>query len=54
VITRLGPRLLFVDPDGRFHPLGEMRGWALPSPDGKRVVFTDSNVAANAILVKRP
>ncbi len=54
VTTSLGPRLLFVEPDGRFHPLGGMRGWALPSPDGKRVVFTDSNVAANAILVKRP
>jgi serine/threonine protein kinase len=52
--TSLGSRCVFVDPDGRFHPLGEMQGWALPSPDGKRVVFTDSNVAANAILVEVP
>ena len=46
-------RQLFVHPDGAFHVLGAIQGWLVPSPDGKHVAFSDSNVASNAWIMTR-
>ncbi|MBV9501071.1 MAG: serine/threonine-protein kinase [Acidobacteriaceae bacterium] len=53
VDTSIGNRLLYVYWDGRFQPLGEIQGWAVPSPDGHRVAFLDRIVATNAWLIER-
>jgi hypothetical protein len=45
--------LLFVYLDGRFRPLGDIQGWAVPSPDGRRVAFLDRIVATNAWIIDR-
>lgn len=51
--TTIGNRLLYVYLDGRFHSLGDIQGWAVPSPDGHRVAFLDRIVATNAWLIDR-
>lgn len=51
VDTTVGNRLLYVYPDGRFDPLGDIQGWAVPSPDGWHVAFLDRIVATNAWLI---
>lgn len=48
-----GNRLLFVYPNGRFRSLGDIQGWGVPSPDGRRVAFLDRIVATNAWLIER-
>ncbi len=53
VETTVGNRLLYVYLDGRFHSLGDIQGWAVPSPDGRRVAFLDRIVATNAWIIKR-
>lgn len=45
--------MLYVYPDGRFDPLGDIQGWAVPSPDGRTVAFLDRIVATNAWLMER-
>jgi Tol biopolymer transport system component len=46
-----GNRLLYVYLDGRFRPLGDIQGWAVPSPDGRRVAFLDRMIATNAWMI---
>jgi len=45
--------MLYVYLDGRFDPLGDIQGWAVPSPDGRHVAFLDRIVATNAWLMER-
>jgi Tol biopolymer transport system component len=42
VDTTVGNRLLYVYQDGQFRSLGDIQGWAVPSPDGRRVAFLDA------------
>jgi hypothetical protein len=51
--TSLGNRLLYVYLDGRFRSLGDIQGWAVPSPDGRRVAFLDRIIATNAWVIDR-
>jgi hypothetical protein len=53
VDTTVGNRLLYVYLDGRFHSLGDIHGWAVPSPDGRRVAFLNTIIATNAWLIER-
>ncbi len=51
--TSVGSRLLYVWRDGRSTSLGDIPGWAVPSPDGRRVAFLNQIMAANAWLLDR-
>jgi hypothetical protein len=53
VNSEIGKRLLYVYPDGRFSSLGNIQGWGVPSPDGRRVAFLDSLGATNAWIIDR-
>ena len=53
VDTTVGNRLLYVYLDGRYRSLGDIQGWAVPSPDGKRVAFLDRTTATNAWVIDR-
>jgi eukaryotic-like serine/threonine-protein kinase len=53
VQTAVGNRMLYVYRDGRFSPLGDIWGWAVPSPDGKRIATWNHTGATNAWLVDR-
>jgi Tol biopolymer transport system component len=53
VDTTVGNQLLYVYLDGRFHSLGDIHGWAVPSPDGQRVAFLNTIIATNAWLIER-
>ena len=53
VDTSLGNRLLYVYPDGSFRSLGDIQGWAVPSPDRRRVAFLDHIIATNAWIIDR-
>ena len=46
-------RLLYVYLDGRIHPLGDIQGWAVPSPDGRHLSFLNNIIATNAWLMER-
>jgi eukaryotic-like serine/threonine-protein kinase len=54
VDTTVGRRLLYVYLDGRFRSLGDIYGWAVPSPDGRRVAFLNNIIATNVWLIERP
>jgi len=45
--------MLYVYLDGHFCPLGDIQGWAVPSPDGRHVAFWNHTVATNAWLIER-
>lgn len=49
--TTIGHRLLYVHLDGRFYSLGDIQGWAVPSPDGRRVASLNAIVTTNAWLI---
>lgn len=51
--TTVGNRLLYVYPNGQFTYLGDIQGWAVPSPDGRRVAFLNAIIATNAWLIER-
>jgi Tol biopolymer transport system component len=51
VNTTVGNRMLYVYRDGRYRSLGDITGWAVPSPDGRRVAFLNRIVATNAWLI---
>ena len=51
--TEIGERMFFVFPDGRYHLLGDIQGWAVPSPDGRRVAFRNRITASNAWVLDR-
>jgi eukaryotic-like serine/threonine-protein kinase len=53
VDTTIGNRLLYVYLDGRYRSLGDIQGWAVPAPDGRRVAFLDRTIATNAWLIER-
>jgi eukaryotic-like serine/threonine-protein kinase len=53
VDTSVGNRLLYVYLDGRYQLLGDIQGWAVPSPEGRRVAFLDHIVATNAWIIDR-
>jgi Tol biopolymer transport system component len=53
VKTTTGYRMLYVYLDGRFRPIGDIQGWAVPSPDGRHIAVWDHTVATNAWLVER-
>jgi Tol biopolymer transport system component len=53
VDAAVGNRLVYVYVDGRWSSLGDIQGWAVPSPDGRRVAFLDRIVATNAWLIDR-
>ena len=52
VRTTFDYRMIYVYPDGHFYPLGDIQGWAVPSPNGQRVAFWNHTVATNAWLAK--
>jgi Tol biopolymer transport system component len=51
--TTVGNRMLYVHRDGRADPLGDIQGWAVPSPDGRRVAFLNRIIETNAWLMER-
>jgi hypothetical protein len=51
--TTVGNRLLFIWPDGRNRPLGDISGWAVPSPGGHRVAFLNRIISSNAWVIER-
>jgi Tol biopolymer transport system component len=51
--TTIGNQMLYVNLDGGFQSLGDIQGWAVPSPDGRRVAFLNSIIATNAWLIER-
>lgn len=53
VKTAVGKRMLYVYTDGHFSPLGDIQGWAVPAPNGRRVAFWSTTVAENAWLIER-
>jgi len=53
VDTTVGNRLLYVYLDGRYRSLGDIQGWAVPSPDGRHVAFMDRIIATNAWAIDR-
>jgi hypothetical protein len=53
VNTAIGNRLLYVFLDGRSTSLGDIQGWAVPSPDGRRVAFMDRIIGTNAWMIER-
>jgi Tol biopolymer transport system component len=53
VKTMTGYRMLYVYLDGHFLPLGDIQGWAVPSPDGRHIAVWDHTIATNVWLVER-
>jgi len=51
--TPLGHQMLYATPDGHYSSLGDIHGWAVPSPDGRKVAFANNIVATNAWLIER-
>jgi eukaryotic-like serine/threonine-protein kinase len=51
--TTVGNRLLYVWPGGQSRPLGDISGWAVPSPDGRRVAFLNRITSDNAWMLDR-
>src|SRR6185312_1397018 len=51
--TEIGIQMFFVFPDGRFHLLGDISGWAVPARDGRRVAFVNRFTASNAWVLDR-
>jgi serine/threonine protein kinase/Tol biopolymer transport system component len=53
VDTTVGAQAFYVYLDGRLHSLGDIHGWVVPSPDGRRVSFLNPITAQNAWLIER-
>jgi len=53
VDTSIGKRILYVRPDGQSSPLGDIQGWVVPAPDGRKVAYLNRIVAANAWIIDR-
>jgi serine/threonine protein kinase/Tol biopolymer transport system component len=47
----LGNRLMFISRTGRWHPLGDIQGWGVPSPDSRRLAFVNPIIATNAWMI---
>lgn len=52
--TTVGSRLFYAHDDGSFQFLGDIQGWAVPSPDGRKVAFLNRSIATNAWTMKLP
>ncbi len=50
--TTLGTRMDYLDLDGRLFSLGDIQGWAVPSPDGHKVAFLNRISASNAWMIR--
>lgn len=51
-LDQAGKQLLYVNVvNGQFTSLGNIQGWAVPSPDGRRVAVLNSIIATNAWLL---
>jgi eukaryotic-like serine/threonine-protein kinase len=53
VDTSIGKRILYVKQDGQSSPLGDIQGWVVPAPDGRKVAYLNRIVAANAWVIDR-
>ena len=53
VDTTIGKRILYLQPDGHSFPLGDIQGWVVPAPDGRKVAYLNRIVAANAWIIDR-
>jgi hypothetical protein len=49
--TSIGTRMIYVQRDGRLFPLGDIQGWAVPSPNGRKVAYMNRISASNAWIV---
>lgn len=54
VHTNIGRRMYFYGLDGHLNSLGPIQGWAVPSPDGKKVAFVDKIGNDNVWIMQRP
>lgn len=52
VYTPVGRQLLFIKLDGQITPLGDIQGWAVPSPDGQKIAYLNDRFAVNAWVVR--
>ena len=52
VDTTVGHRLLYVYRDGQYRSLGDIQGWAVPSPDGRKVAFLNRIIATNVWMIQ--
>ncbi|HEY6991198.1 MAG TPA: hypothetical protein VH369_22570 [Bryobacteraceae bacterium] len=50
--TSIGNQLLYVDRDGGVRSLGDIQGWAVPSPDGRRVAFLNRAITSNVWMAQ--
>jgi serine/threonine protein kinase len=53
VNTSVGNRMVYAYLDGRYRSLGDVAGWAVPSPDGRQVAFLNRSIASNVWLIER-
>jgi eukaryotic-like serine/threonine-protein kinase len=51
--TSVGRRMYFYDNSGQLTSLGTIHGWAVPSPDGKKLAYLDNINDANVWLLSR-
>ena len=52
VETSIGTRMDYVQQDGRLFPLGDIQGWAVPSPNGRKVAYLNKISASNAWIIE--
>ena len=52
--TGMGNQLVYIHPDGTYSNVGNIEGWAKPSPDGKHITFLNDRNATNAWVFERP
>ena len=52
VETSIGTRMDYVQLDGRVFPLGDIQGWAVPSPNGRKVAYLNKISASNAWIIE--
>jgi len=53
VFTSVGKRILYCDLEGRIHSIGDINGWVVPAPDGKRIAYLNTMLETNAWTAKR-
>ncbi len=51
--TSIGRRIYFYESNGQLHSLGNIRGWAVPSPDGKKLAYLDDVDDSNVWMLGR-
>jgi eukaryotic-like serine/threonine-protein kinase len=53
VDTPVGRRIVYCDREARLHSLGDINGWIVPAPDGKRVAYLNTLLETNAWIAAR-